>query len=128
MKADRETPRGAIRHREVDEEHAGQRLDNFHLAALKGVPRTHVYRLIRSGQVRVNSGRVTPAYRLRAGDRVRVPPVRARDPAPAAGPKSSVEWLRARTAHEDARLIVLDKPADLPVHGGRRRHVRCVPA
>ena len=70
MKAGPETPKGAVRHREVDEEHAGQRLDNFLLASLKGVPRTHVYRLIRSGQVRVNGGRVKADRRLVEGDEV----------------------------------------------------------
>ena len=77
---------------------------------------------------RRTSGRATPAYRLRAGDRVRVPPVRARDPAPAAGPKSSVEWLRGRIVHEDARLIVLDKPAGLAVHGGSGINLGCIEA
>ena len=96
---------------------AGQRLDNFLLGTLKGVPRSHVYRLIRSGQVRVNSGRATPSYRLKLGDRVRVPPVVQRPgaPSPVAG---GYEWLAARIVHEDARLIVLDKPAGLAVHGG----------
>ena len=60
---------------EVGEESAAQRIDNFLLRRLKGVPKSHVYRVLRSGEVRVNSGRVGPEYRLRAGDRVRVPPL-----------------------------------------------------
>ncbi len=106
-----------VRQQDVDDDSAGQRLDNFLLGALKGVPRSHVYRLIRSGQVRVNSARTSPSYRLKSGDRVRVPPVasRASAPEPKAG---GYEWLEARIVHEDARLIVLDKPAGLAVHGG----------
>ena len=65
---------------EVGEESVAQRIDNFLLRRLKGVPKSHVYRVLRSGEVRVNSGRVKPDYRLRAGDRVRVPPVRLATP------------------------------------------------
>lgn len=124
---DAERGKRAVEHREVGAEYEGQRLDNFLLTALKGVPRSHVYRLIRSGQVRVNSGRVGPSYRLRAGDRVRVPPVaraaRAAPPAPAA-----VEWLRERIIYEDSRLIVVDKPAGLAVHGGSGVQLGCIEA
>jgi 23S rRNA pseudouridine955/2504/2580 synthase len=111
------TTKPAARVEEVGERGAGQRLDNFLLGALKGVPRSHVYRLIRSGQVRVNSGRVTPKYRLRAGDRVRVPPVAARSPQPARD-GAAFDWLEQRIVFEDARMLVLDKPAGLAVHGG----------
>jgi 23S rRNA pseudouridine955/2504/2580 synthase len=107
-----------VRHAEIDGDRAGQRLDNFLLGELKGVPRSHVYRLIRSGQVRVNSGRTTPSYRLQAGDRVRVPPVGQRPTvAPVATP-DRLEWLAERIIYEDARILVLDKPAGLAVHGG----------
>ncbi|MBN1238881.1 MAG: RluA family pseudouridine synthase [Gammaproteobacteria bacterium] len=98
------------------------------MACLKGVPRTHVYRLIRSGQVRVNSGRAAPSYRLREGDRVRVPPVRMRDSAPPAAAPGGVEWLRGRIVYEDPRLIVLDKPAGLAVHGGSGVNLGCIEA
>lgn len=118
----------AVHHRDVDAEHAGQRLDNFLLACLKGVPRTHVYRLIRSGQVRVNSSRAAPSYRLRAGDRVRVPPVRARTAAAAPAARGSVDWLRDRIVYEDARLLVVDKPAGLAVHGGSGVNIGCIEA
>ena len=77
--------RPKVRQEQIDAETAGQRLDNFLLGTLKGVPRSHVYRLIRSGQVRVNSGRVNPKHRLKAGDLVRVPPVASKpvtSPAP----------------------------------------------
>lgn len=108
----------AVRHREIDPERAGQRLDNYLLAELKGVPRSHVYRLIRSGQVRVNSGRTSPSYRLQAGDRVRVPPVGTRPPREAVATPDRLDWLSQRILYEDARLLVLDKPAGLAVHGG----------
>lgn len=112
--------KSAAAKRRIDAELAGQRLDNFLLGALKGVPRSHVYRLIRSGQVRVNSGRVGPSYRLRAGDEVRVPPVAALRPAAAPRPADpgALDWLRARIIREDDRLLVLDKPAGLAAHGG----------
>lgn len=107
-----------MRHREVDAESAGQRLDNFVLSSLKGVPRSHVYRLIRSGQVRVNSGRSSPKYRLRAGDRVRIPPVRSPERHAAELKAGDVDWLAEQIVYEDARLLVLDKPAGVAVHGG----------
>ncbi len=114
--------------REVDAEGAGQRLDNFLLAALKGVPRSHVYRLIRSGQVRVNSGRSTPSYKLRAGDRVRVPPVNRAEPKGTPPESASLEWLERRIVYEDGRLLVLDKPAGLAVHGGSGVQLGCIEA
>lgn len=102
----------------MDEESAEQRLDNYLMACLRGVPRSLVYRLIRSGQVRVNSGRVAPRYRLKAGDRVRVPPVARRAPPRAVANPGSLGWLAERIVYEDSRLLVLDKPAGLAVHGG----------
>jgi 23S rRNA pseudouridine955/2504/2580 synthase len=122
------TARPSARQRQVDADAAGQRIDNFLLGELKGVPRSHVYRLIRSGQVRVNSGRVGPSYRLRAGDRVRVPPVAARAPAPPPAETGSFEWLEQRVVFEDARLLVLDKPAGLAVHGGSGVSLGCIEA
>jgi len=107
-----------VRQREIDAERAGQRLDNFLLGELKGVPRSHVYRLIRSGQVRVNSGRTSPAYRLQAGDRVRVPPVAVRPTAVPVATPDRLDWLAGRIIHEDAKILVVDKPAGLAVHGG----------
>ena len=107
-------------YREVDAETAGQRLDNFLLAALKGVPRDHVYRLIRSGQVRVNAGRAEARYRVRCGDRIRIPPVRTSVASAPPPEPQGLAWLEARIVYEDARLLVLDKPAGLAVHGGSR--------
>ncbi|HUH94448.1 MAG TPA: RluA family pseudouridine synthase [Casimicrobiaceae bacterium] len=103
------------RHVAIDESAAGQRVDNFLLRVLKGVPKSHVYRILRSGEVRVNRRRVRPDARLVAGDDLRIPPVRtaAAEPVP----------RRARPAvpsilYEDEALIAIDKPAGLAVHGG----------
>jgi 23S rRNA pseudouridine955/2504/2580 synthase len=120
--------KAAARQEQVDEAAAGQRLDNYLLGALKGVPRSHIYRLIRSGQVRVNSGRVNPKHRLKAGDRVRVPPVASRVPAPVPAKGGSLEWLAERIVFEDQRLLVLDKPAGLAVHGGTGVALGCIEA
>ena len=116
------------RHRDIDAERAGQRLDNYLLGELKGVPRAHVYRLIRSGQVRVNSGRTSPSYRLQAGDRVRVPPVGLRPAVPPTATPDRIEWLGERILYEDARILVLDKPAGLAVHGGSNVSLGCIEA
>jgi 23S rRNA pseudouridine955/2504/2580 synthase len=99
---------------EVGEESHGQRLDNFLLRHLKGVPKTHVYRIIRSGEVRVNKGRAAADTRVETGDVVRVPPVRvsAEPPVPAAPAREFPVLL------EDDDLIAIDKPAGTAVHGG----------
>jgi 23S rRNA pseudouridine955/2504/2580 synthase len=120
--------RDPARQREVDEGGAGQRLDNYLLGVLKGVPRSHVYRLIRSGQVRVNGGRAAPSRRLAVGDRVRVPPVASKSSAPATANAGSLAWLEGRIVYEDARLMVLDKPAGLAVHGGSGVTLGCIEA
>ena len=128
MNPPQKNPKAVARQAQIDESAAGQRLDNYLLGALKGVPRSHIYRLIRSGQVRVNSGRVNPKHRLKAGDRVRVPPVAIRPPAPAASTGSSLDWLAQRIVFEDQRLLVLDKPAGLAVHGGTGVALGCIEA
>ena len=103
----------------IDEECAGQRIDNFLTKTLKGVPKSHLYRILRSGEVRVNSKRIDATYRLQAGDQVRIPPIRVAAPSatgtgtPAAGPR-----LERTVIFEDAALLVIDKPAGLAVHGG----------
>jgi 23S rRNA pseudouridine955/2504/2580 synthase len=102
---------------QVDEASAGQRLDNFLLRQLKGVPKTHVYRIIRSGEVRVNRGRAGADTRVGEGDLVRVPPVRlperVTDPAGRPAPPREFPILL-----EDEHLLALDKPAGVAVHGG----------
>jgi 23S rRNA pseudouridine955/2504/2580 synthase len=99
---------------EVGEEGEAQRIDNFLLRQLKGVPKSHVYRVLRSGEVRVNSGRVKPDYRVRIGDRVRIPPIRVA----AANPKPPAKPIGLPIVHEDPSLLVVDKPSGVAVHGG----------
>jgi 23S rRNA pseudouridine955/2504/2580 synthase len=99
---------------EVGDESEAQRIDNFLLRRLKGVPKSHVYRVLRSGEVRVNSGRVKPDYRLKPGDLVRLPPVRVA--APRAVP--AVRPAEFPVVFEDAALLVIDKPSGTAVHGG----------
>ena len=99
----------------------GQRLDNFLLRELKGVPRSRVYRLLRRGEVRVNGGRARPEYRLAAGDLVRLPPVRemaAGVGLPARVPDALQALVRDALIHEDERILAFNKPAGLAVHGG----------
>lgn len=107
----------AVKTLTVDEDSAGQRLDNFLMRHLKGVPKTHVYRIIRSGEVRVNKGRASADQRIEAGDVVRVPPVRisAQVQAKADAPAPAREFP---VLMEDEALIAIDKPAGVAVHGG----------
>ena len=116
----------------VGEEAGGQRVDNFLLKVLKGVPKSHVYRILRSGEVRVNRHRVGPDARLVTGDRVRVPPIRTAAPD-AAGKARVAAGPLPPILFEDDALLAVDKPAGLAVHGGsgvshglieRLRHAR----
>ena len=117
--ADEPADRPRARYVDAVARDAGQRLDNFLLRELKEVPRSLVYRVIRSGEVRVNAGRVRPDYRLREGDRVRIPPVRrepeTQQPAPS---KSLRDFVSAAKIYEDDHLIVINKPSGVAVHGG----------
>ena len=104
----------AVRWIDVSEDEAGQRIDNYLFARLKGVPKSRIYRILRSGEVRVNSKRVAASDRVAAGDRIRVPPVRVAErdeaiPAP---------HFKLPILHEDEALLAIDKPAGLAVHGG----------
>ncbi len=109
----------SVQMREVREGEAGQRIDNFLFTALKGVPKSLIYRILRSGEVRVNKGRVKPPYRLQAGDVLRIPPLRLAPPdAPQQIPARRLDELHAAVLHEDADLLVLDKPSGWAVHGG----------
>lgn len=113
------SPAPAVRHIEVDETREGQRLDNFLLAILKGVPKSRVYRCLRKGEVRVNKGRVGPDYRLQIGDVVRIPPVRvAVEPAAPRARPGGFDWLADKVLFEDEQFLVLDKPAGMAVHAG----------
>lgn len=112
-KAAAETQAAQVRRLIVDDGSAGQRLDNFLLRLLKGVPKTHVYRVIRSGEVRVNKGRAGAETRLLLGDEVRVPPVRTAAAPPAVAPAREFTVL-----FEDDHLLAIAKPAGVAVHGG----------
>ena len=100
---------------DVDEGGAGQRIDNFLVARLKGVPKSHVYRILRSGEVRVNSGRVAASHRLALGDRIRVPPIRVAEREAGDAPAPALELP---VLFEDDHILAVDKPAGLAVHGG----------
>ena len=100
---------------EVGDESAGQRIDNFLLRIAKGVPKSHIYRILRSGEVRVNKGRIGADYKLVLGDVVRVPPIRI---AQAPIGKAAVPAREFDVVFEDDAIIVIDKPAGVAVHGG----------
>ena len=104
----------------IDEARAGQRIDNFLLAILKGIPRTHIYKLLRGGEVRVNKKRIAPAYRLALGDSVRIPPLHAVNaPTPITTVSESLTTLiESRILLETDELLVLNKPSGMAVHGG----------
>jgi 23S rRNA pseudouridine955/2504/2580 synthase len=97
----------------ISDEEADQRIDNFLLRICKGVPKSHIYRVLRSGEVRVNKGRIDQTYRLKEGDVVRVPPVRVAEKA-----NHSVPGAEFKVLFEDAHLLIIDKPAGVAVHGG----------
>ncbi|WP_423062288.1 23S rRNA pseudouridine(955/2504/2580) synthase RluC [Candidiatus Paracoxiella cheracis] len=103
----------------IDEEVVGQRLDNFLIRHLKGVPKARIYRALRKGEVRVNKGRVKQDYRLQQGDQVRIPPLRVSEPTQAPKPHAGMaSMLEQRILYEDASLLIMAKPAGMPVHGG----------
>jgi 23S rRNA pseudouridine955/2504/2580 synthase len=112
------TVKNSVQWLHVGPEEAGQRIDNYLLRQLKGVPKSRIYRLLRKGEVRVNRGRIKPEYRIQDGDEVRLPPIRQAErdtTTPAAGLMSRIETA---ILFEDERLLVLNKPAGVAVHGG----------
>jgi 23S rRNA pseudouridine955/2504/2580 synthase len=118
----------AVRIASIDQHHDGQRLDNFLLLQLKGVPRSHVYRLLRSGQVRVNRGRKKPDYKLQLGDEVRIPPVRMTTSENVHVPDNLCAQLEAALLYEDDDLLAINKPAGIPVHAGSGIHFGVIEA
>ncbi|WP_316369372.1 23S rRNA pseudouridine(955/2504/2580) synthase RluC [Candidatus Thiodiazotropha sp. CDECU1] len=109
----------SVRFVEVDSEYAGQRIDNFLMRHLKGVPKSYIYRILRKGEVRVNKGRVKAPYKIQAGDLVRIPPVRTdRSEAPPRPSEQLRTILEQAVVYEDERLMVLNKPSGMAVHGG----------
>ena len=110
----------AVRYVDIDPQDAGQRVDNYLIRISKGVPKTRLYRAIRKGEVRINKGRVRPSYRLQAGDCLRIPPLTLDQRPPSS---AAPAWMKRRlgeeaVVYENSRLIVLDKPSGMAVHGG----------
>lgn len=114
-----ETPSAqGVSHITIEAAEAGQRIDNFLAKRLPGLPRSHIYRIIRTGQVRVNSARIKPTRKLLAGDTVRVPPVRDPLGKQFTVPDAFVDAVEKAIIHEDDQVLALNKPAGLAVHAG----------
>lgn len=106
---------------EVQPEQSGQRIDNFLLNRLKGVPKSHIYRILRTGEIRRNGGRVQASDRLATGDTIRIPPLRLPERRELSQPKG--KWLTSFSIlHEDDELLIVNKPAGIAVHGGSGIH------
>jgi 23S rRNA pseudouridine955/2504/2580 synthase len=103
---------------EITEHHEGQRLDNFLLTRLKGVPRSLIYRIVRKGEVRVNKGRIKPDYRLKSGDLLRIPPVRIAERTSTEPAAKVLQILNDAIIFEEPRFLVINKPSGMAVHGG----------
>jgi 23S rRNA pseudouridine955/2504/2580 synthase len=114
-----EIPRPAVLWVTVDEDNDGQRLDNFLMAQLRGVPKSIIYRIVRKGEVRINKGRVKPDTRVKTGDQVRIPPVVRKEKEPQASPGDRVQAVvEAAVVFENDQLLVVNKPSGIAVHGG----------
>ena len=120
--ATRKSLRQGVQYHRIDEDNDGRRLDNYLIALFKGIPQSHIYRLIRSGQVRVNGGRIKPLQRLRTGDHIRIPPLSISAPSNSQFTLRSedAEQLEAAVLYEDDDLLVLNKPSGLAAHAGNR--------
>jgi len=103
---------------EVDENHVGQRVDNFLISHLKGVPKTHIYRIIRKGEVRVNKGRVKQTSKLKKGDLIRIPPIRLGEANKEKLDGARYSFLNKAILFEDDALLILNKPSGMAVHAG----------
>ncbi len=108
----------AVSRIEIGEDEVGQRLDNFLIRRCKGVPKSHLYRILRSGEVRVNSGRVDATYRLQLGDSVRIPPIRVAERVESAIDEVAKQRVELPIIYEDEAMLVIDKPEGIAVHGG----------
>lgn len=113
-----ETSKASVQYLTIGEDEAGQRLDNFLLRMLKGVPKSHIYRIVRAGEVRVNKGRIDVTHRLVAGDVLRIPPVRVAEKPDTSTVTAAALHVDVPVIYEDEALIALNKPAGLAVHGG----------
>lgn len=113
-----ENKRQAVRQVVIDTGHEGQRVDNYLLACLKGVPKSRIYRLLRKGEVRVNKGRIKPSYRLKSGDIVRIPPIITNLRQISAPSAQLADVILKSILFEDENLLILNKPPGIAVHGG----------
>lgn len=118
MNSSPEQPVRKVRFVTISSDEAGQRIDNFLMRQFKGVPKSHIYRILRKGEVRVNKGRIKPTYKLAAGDEVRLPPMRMAERQRHRPPDAVIERLQSRIIYDDDRLLILNKPAGLAVHAG----------
>ncbi|MBO2636957.1 23S rRNA pseudouridine(955/2504/2580) synthase RluC [Shewanella algae] len=121
MNTETPSPNQQVRLVTIDEDNVGQRIDNFLLSKLKGVPKSMIYRIVRKGEVRVNKKRIKPEYKLVEGDQVRIPPVRVSEENYRTAPSANLERvsrLEDRILFEDKHILVLNKPAGIAVHGG----------
>ncbi len=108
-----------VRELRIGDDGDGQRVDNFLLKTLKGVPKSRIYRILRKGEVRVNKGRIKPEYRLKDGDLLRIPPIRVSDEAAPKAPGGHIlERLEQSIIYEDKAFLILNKPSGMAVHGG----------
>jgi len=108
----------SVTHLVIGEEEQGQRLDNFLIRVCKGVPKSHLYRILRSGEVRVNSGRVAAIYRLCVGDKLRIPPIRLAERPQNEVDEAAKQRVELPIIYEDEAMLVIDKPEGVAVHGG----------
>ncbi len=108
----------SVTHLVIGEEEQGQRLDNFLIRVCKGVPKSHLYRILRSGEVRVNSGRVAATYRLCVGDKLRIPPIRLAERPQNEVDEAAKQRVELPIIYEDEAMLVIDKPEGVAVHGG----------
>jgi 23S rRNA pseudouridine955/2504/2580 synthase len=102
----------------VDKEQQAQRIDNFLFKYLKGVPKSHIYRILRRGEVRVNKKRIKPDYKLQINDQIRIPPLRMAEKPSKKPPPQLIQSLQNRIIYEDQSLIIINKPAGIATHGG----------
>lgn len=114
-----EPQHNAVSELRIEEDSVGQRIDNFLVKSLKGVPKSRIYRILRTGEVRVNRGRIKPDYRLQQGDTVRIPPIRVAEEVPPARPGERIQRIIEESIlFEDKGFLIINKPSGLAVHGG----------
>jgi 23S rRNA pseudouridine955/2504/2580 synthase len=112
-------PKNPVQYITIADDFQDQRIDNFLVTFLKGVPKTHIYRILRKGEVRINKKRISPDYRLKSGDLLRLPPLEIDEKKVPTGPSASFKaFLLDRILYEDESIFVINKPAGIAVHGG----------